>query len=90
MHHKTLLPTYDVFDEDRYFEPATRRRAAVSSRASASGSRSARTSGTIATSGPTRLYARDPVCELADQGADVLINISSSPFDLGKAASGAK
>ena len=24
MHHKTLLPTYDVFDEDRYFEPGTR------------------------------------------------------------------
>ena len=34
---------------------------------------------------PKRLYARDPVCELADQGADVLINISSSPFTIGKA-----
>ena len=29
---------------------------------------------------PRRLYARDPVCDLADSGADVFINISSSPF----------
>ena len=39
---------------------------------------------------PRRLYPRDPVCELAAAGADVLVNISSSPFTIGKAASGAR
>ena len=34
---------------------------------------------------PRRLYERDPVCELAQRGADLLINISSSPFTIGKA-----
>jgi predicted amidohydrolase len=44
---KCLLPTYDVFDEDRYFEPATRAHRDRTRWASASVSRSARTSGRI-------------------------------------------
>ena len=83
MHHKTLLPTYDVFDEARYFEPGTR--------VLPLDFKGLRLGITICEEiwndrdfWPTRLYARDPVCELADQGADVLINISSSPFNLGK------
>jgi NAD+ synthase (glutamine-hydrolysing) len=83
--YKSLLPTYDVFDEDRYFEPAS------TVAPMALGSR--RLGVTICEDvwndrdfWPERLYHRDPVCELADQGADLLVNISASPFILGKAA----
>jgi NAD+ synthase (glutamine-hydrolysing) len=83
-HHKTLLPTYDVFDEDRYFEPGPSvapmpfggRQLGVTICEEVWNDRDF---------WPKRLYARDPVCDLADQGADVLINISSSPFTIGKA-----
>ena len=49
---KTLLPTYDVFDEDRYFEPGRGGRRRHDRRTAAPPSASARTSGTIPTSGP--------------------------------------
>ena len=85
VHHKTLLPTYDVFDEDRYFEPGrTVRPFEFKNR---------RLGLTICEEvwndrdfWPKRLYPLDPVCDLARQGADLLVNISSSPFTLGKAA----
>ena len=83
-HHKTLLPTYDVFDEDRYFEPGL-----TVEPFDFMGHRLGLTVCEEVWNDPDfwpkRLYARDPVCELADQGADVLINISSSPFTIGKA-----
>jgi NAD+ synthetase len=82
--YKSLLPTYDVFDEDRYFEPA----ATVAPLALGTH----RLGVTICEDvwndrdfWPERLYHRDPVCELADQDADLLVNISASPFILGKA-----
>ena len=84
-HHKTLLPTYDVFDEDRYFEPG----GAVSPIAF----KGVRLGLTVCEEvwndpafWPRRLYARDPVAELAAAGAELLINISSSPFSMGKGA----
>jgi NAD+ synthase (glutamine-hydrolysing) len=83
-HHKTLLPTYDVFDEDRYFEPGTR--------VEPFEFKGIRLGLTVCEEiwndrefWPRRLYPRDPVCELADRGADILINISSSPFTIRKA-----
>ncbi len=82
---KSLLPTYDVFDEDRYFEPAATVAPMVLG--------GHRLGVTICEDvwndrdfWPERLYHRDPVCELAEQGADLLVNISASPFILGKAA----
>ena len=82
--YKSLLPTYDVFDEDRYFEPAR----AVSPMAALDG---ARLGVTICEDVwndrdvlPRNLYHRDPVCELVRAGADLLINISASPFTLDK------
>jgi NAD+ synthetase len=82
--YKTLLPTYDVFDEDRYFEPATDVSPMVF--------RGVRLGVTICedvwndkTFWPTRLYHRDPVAELASQGVDLFINISASPFTIEKA-----
>jgi NAD+ synthetase len=82
--YKSLLPTYDVFDEDRYFEPAPAVAPLVLG--------STRLGVTICEDvwndrdfWPERLYHRDPVCDVAEQGADVLLNISASPFRLGTA-----
>jgi len=82
--YKSLLPTYDVFDEARYFEPAAStspiafkgQRLGISICEDLWNPREFR---------PSPLYRRDPVAELAAQGADVLINISASPFELDKA-----
>lgn len=81
---KTLLPTYDVFDERRYFEPGT----AVAPVAW----RGRRIGVTICedlwTDDPALrpLYDRDPARELAAAGIDLLVNLSASPFHLGKPA----
>jgi len=81
--YKSLLPTYDVFDEDRYFEAASEVTPVVY--------RGMRLGVTICEDvwndtdfWPKRLYHRDPVCELADQQVDLLINISASPFTVRK------
>ena len=82
--HKCLLPTYDVFDEARYFEPGGEVRALEH--------RGVRLGVSICEdvwADPDRdgvsLYHRDPVVELLDGGAQLLINVSASPFELGKA-----
>ena len=81
---KTLLPTYDVFDERRYFEPGeccvpyvwNGKRIGI----------------TICEDIWTEdylqrpFYDRDPVAELSAVGIDLLINLSASPFHLGKPA----
>jgi NAD+ synthase (glutamine-hydrolysing) len=78
-HDKMLLPTYDVFDEDRYFESSGEVK--------------------VAKFGDEVLgisicedmwyghypgYSCDPIAKLKEQGATILINISASPFHLGK------
>ncbi|MBG99542.1 MAG: NAD+ synthase [Solibacterales bacterium] len=80
---KMLLPTYDVFDEWRYFEPAERQK--VFSR------RGMRFGITICEDiwndkqfWPRPLYGRDPVEELVAEGVDLIVNISSSPYHMGK------
>ena len=80
---KTLLPTYDVFDEDRYFEPASRNDPVEY------GGRSLGL--TICEDiwndkdvwGEPR-YPRNPAVDLAQAGAGLIINISASPWHLGK------
>jgi NAD+ synthase (glutamine-hydrolysing) len=84
-HHKTLLPTYDVFDEDRYFEPG-RSLEPVDFKGRRLGLTVCEEVWNDRDFWPKRLYPVDPVCELARRGADLLVNISSSPFTLGKAA----
>ncbi len=76
---KTLLPTYDVFDEARYFEPAADNRPILFK-----GCRLGLTICEDAWAGESRLYARDPVRELAKAGARLIVNISASPFWRGK------
>jgi len=82
--HKCLLPTYDVFDEDRYFEPA-RTVAPVEFRGIKLGVHICEDVWNDPELWPRRLYHRDPVDELAAQGAQIFFNLSSSPFDMSKA-----
>jgi NAD+ synthase (glutamine-hydrolysing) len=84
-HCKTLLPTYDVFDEDRYFEPGSAM-VPVEFKGLRLGLTVCEEIWSDPSFWPRHLYDRDPVCELAAAGVDVLINISSSPFTMGKAA----
>jgi NAD+ synthetase len=81
--HKSLLPTYDVFDEDRYFEPV---KSVAPFEFSAAGVRS-KLGITICEDiwndedfWPERLYRRDPVKELISQGAEIILNLSASPW----------
>jgi NAD+ synthetase len=81
--HKTLLPTYDVFDEDRYFERSDHVRP-VRFRGSALGISICEDAWSSADFWPKPLYSADPVRNLVEQGANLLINISASPFEMGK------
>ena len=75
--HKTLLPNYDVFDEYRYFEPATEWKVV-----SLLGHRIALTvCEDIWNLGDNPLYRICPMDELMHQSPDLMINISASPFD---------
>ncbi len=82
--HKSLLPTYDVFDEDRYFEPAK----SVSPIEIAGVKLGVTICEDIWTDKylPRHLYGCSPVESLITQGAEVILNLSASPFGLGKAA----
>jgi NAD+ synthetase len=80
---KTLLPSYDVFDEDRYFEPATR-----NDPVDFDGQRLGLTIcediwNEESVWGQPR-YPRNPPAELVAAGATLLVNISASPWYLGK------
>jgi len=80
---KMLLPTYDVFDEDRYFEPAE-----APGVLTLAGRRLGITICEDAWNDsefwPRPRYHRDPVAELAAHGVEWIINLSSSPFVRGK------
>jgi NAD+ synthase/NAD+ synthase (glutamine-hydrolysing) len=81
--HKTLLPTYDVFDEDRYFEPGTGPqilelggwRLGISICEDVWNDRDFWS---------RRRYHTDPIEELARAGAQAIVNLSASPFTVGK------
>ncbi len=81
---KTRLPTYDVFDEARYFEPATHQETLELA--------GRRVGITICEDIWTEeflkrdLYHQDPVANLVSQGAQIIVNLSSSPFHVGKPA----
>ena len=81
---KTLLPTYDVFDERRYFEPGE-----VCAPFEWNGKRIGVTiCEDIWTEDYLQrpFYDRDPVAELCARGVDLILNMSASPFHLGKPA----
>lgn len=84
---KTLLPTYDVFDESRYFEPnpaPERNVVAIAGR---------RVGIVVCEDGwnderffGKRSYAVDPVERVVGAGAELVVNLSASPWSLGKEA----
>ena len=75
--HKTLLPTYDVFDENRYFEPADEWKVIEFK-----GQRLAITiCEDIWNLGDNPLYRICPMDKMMDQAPTILLNLSASPFD---------
>jgi NAD+ synthetase len=81
--NKTLLPTYDVFDEDRYFEPATEN-LPVEFNGEKIGLTICEDVWNDEDFWQDRRYRRNPAVELAEAGAKILFNISASPWHLGK------
>ena len=81
--HKTLLPTYDVFDEDRYFEPATDN-TPVEILGKKIGITICEDIWNDEVFPNDRRYGRRPADELAAAGAELLLNLSASPWNLGK------
>jgi NAD+ synthetase len=82
--HKSLLPTYDVFDEDRYFEPAAENQPVEFN---------GRKLGLTICEDiwndedfwrERRRYPRNPCQELVQSGAEIILNCSASPWHLGK------
>jgi NAD+ synthetase len=86
--HKMLLPTYDVFDESRYFQPAPSQQVY--------GLNGEKLGITICediwndkefwSHRSKRLYETDPVVDLVRQGSSVILNISASPYTIEKRA----
>ncbi|MGP0073595.1 MAG: NAD+ synthase [Bryobacteraceae bacterium] len=83
--HKMLLPTYDVFDEARYFEPAVKQSPLALGDA-VSGLTICEDAWNDKQYWERRRYSRDPVEELASAGARILISINASPYHMGKRA----
>jgi len=87
IHHKSLLPTYDVFDEHRYFEPGPEVSLATlmrDHRPTTLGVSICEDLWNVEEVLGRRLYHADPITQLAEAGAHVLINISASPFTVEK------
>ncbi|MCC6262027.1 MAG: NAD+ synthase [Bryobacterales bacterium] len=80
---KMLLPTYDVFDEWRYFE-AAERQSVFAFEGKRIGLTICEDAWNDLESGDRPLYERNPVDELARDGADLLISINASPFEMDK------
>ena len=82
--HKSLLPTYDVFDEDRYFEPAAK----VEPFDCGGTNIGITICEDIWTEHylPRPLYDCEPTRSLIEQGAEIILNLSASPFTLHKPA----
>ncbi|QQY09104.1 MAG: NAD+ synthase [Candidatus Xiphinematobacter sp.] len=74
--HKSLLPTYDVFDEARYFEPSKEIRPVQFP--------DQLVGVTVCEDIWVTGYQRDPVKELVLAGAKSILNLSASPFQVGK------
>lgn len=84
VHHKSLLPTYDVFDERRHFDPAPAINT-VDFKGERLGLSICEDAWNDPELWPTgTLYPFDPIETMARQGATLFVNISASPFFVGK------
>lgn len=84
---KRLLPTYDVFDEDRYFQPGN----SSNIFALATETKTYQIGVTICEDlwnedsfWGKRSYEINPIADLANSGVDLIINLSASPYSVGK------
>jgi NAD+ synthase (glutamine-hydrolysing) len=83
VHHKGLLPTYDIFDEYRYFEPSTDFKIIEYK-----GKKIALTiCEDLWNVGDNPLYTSNPMDELYKSSPDLMINIAASPFHYSQASS---
>jgi NAD+ synthase (glutamine-hydrolysing) len=82
--YKSLLPTYDVFDEERYFQPAEQVEVfdVHGKKIGVTICEDIWTEHYL----PRPLYDCEPVRSLVEQGAEIILNLSSSPFYLHKPA----
>lgn len=81
--YKTLLPTYDVFDEARHFTPSDKINI-ISFKGEKIGISICEDMWSISDTGIKKQYQTDPIERLAKKNASLLINISASPFHAGK------
>ncbi|HJZ63891.1 MAG TPA: NAD+ synthase [Candidatus Acidoferrum sp.] len=82
---KMLLPTYDVFDESRYFHPAEKQQV-IEFHGVPLGLTICEDAWNDENFWPNKRYDRDPIVEIFEQGAKVLLNISASPYTIDKRA----
>ncbi len=88
--HKRLLPSYDVFDEDRYFEPGLQSNSFQL--AALDGNEPPLKVGVTICEDlwndeafwGKRSYTVNPIADLANQDVDLVVNLSASPYSLGK------
>ncbi|MDO8519619.1 MAG: nitrilase-related carbon-nitrogen hydrolase, partial [Deltaproteobacteria bacterium] len=80
---KTLLPSYDVFDETRYFEPGIFHEV-ISFQEKSWGLSVCEDIWFDPALWSRQLYPADPVEDLVKKGAQVIVNISASPYSMGK------
>ncbi|MBI4411264.1 MAG: NAD+ synthase [Deltaproteobacteria bacterium] len=80
---KSLLPSYDVFDETRYFEPGPVRDT-IDYQGRIWGVSICEDIWNDPDFWDRRLYSRDPITELVGKGSEILVNISASPYSIGK------
>jgi len=81
---KVLLPTYDVFDEGRYFDPSPESGALVTVAGVRVGISICEDLWNDKQFWKQPRYLRDPIEELAGRGAEMIVNISASPYAVGK------
>jgi len=83
IHHKSLLPNYDVFDEQRYFEPGP-----IVTLARVDGKKIGisicEDLWTLGNVVGRVLYHHDPIAILTAEGAEIFINVAASPFVVDK------
>lgn len=83
--HKSLIPFYDVFDEKRYFTPAKERKS-IEFKGVKLGVTVCEDIWNDKDYWNRQRYDVDPVEELVRQGAELIINLSASPYHYGKHA----
>jgi NAD+ synthase (glutamine-hydrolysing) len=86
VHPKTLLPSYDVFDEDRWFEPLDEEPTLVEIDGVRIGVTICEDIWTLSNTDLLDRYHQEPMVKLVEMGAQWIVNLSASPFSVGKGA----